>query len=117
MNNDTNSSSDSQQTSQDMITFDQLRSIGIDLPDEQMRALIEHTENRVNEQIGEEIVDSLDDEELAELVAMQENNTPPEQIEQWIIERVEDYVEIIEDNVAIVMGDLAQNVESINSAK
>lgn len=98
------------------ITKEQLNSIGIDLPDDEMAALIEHTESAINERIGEEIIDSLDDDQLKEFVGMQDRNTPAEQIEQWIIERVDDYQEIIEDNVAIVLGELAESVESIQSA-
>lgn len=117
MNDNTNTDNDSQQDNQDMITIDQLRSIGIDLPDEQMQALVEHAENTVSEQIGEEVVDSLDDDQLAEFVALQEADAPAEQVEEWIMKHVEDYEDIIEDNVAIVLGDLAESVESINSAK
>lgn len=96
-----------------MITVDQLRSIGIDLPEDQMQTLIQHAEDTINEQIGEEIVDSLTDRQLQELVAMQEADAPAEQVEEWIVERVENYQEIVEDNVAIVLGDLAENVEAI----
>ena len=121
MNNNTNTTNQNDNTTPQvagvsMITVEQLRSIGIDLPEDQMQALMQHTEDTINEQIGEEIVDSLDDEQLQELVAMQEADAPAEQVEEWIVERVENYQEIVEDNVAIVLGDLAQNVEAIVGA-
>lgn len=121
MNNNTNTTNQNDNTTPQvagvsMITVEQLRSIGIDLPEDQMQALMQHTEDTINEQIGEEIVDSLDDGQLQELVAMQEADAPAEQVEEWIVERVENYQEIVEDNVAIVLGDLAQNVEAIVGA-
>ncbi len=96
-----------------MITKAQLSSVGINLPDEQAQALIQHVEDTVNERISEEIVDSLDDAQLAELVALQDDDVPAEQVEAWIRERVPEYDEIIEDNVTIVLGELVENSEAI----
>lgn len=98
---------------QTIVSDEQLRSIGIDLPTDQMQALIQHTEDTIAEQIGEEIVESLDDEQLAQLIEMQQSGRTEEEIEAWVIERVEDYQEIVEDNTAIVLGDLASNAEAI----
>ena len=103
-----------QAVSATIITKEQLNSIGINLPDEEMQALIEHTEDTINERIGEEIVDSLDDEQLEQLASMQEGDTPAEQIEEWVMARVPDYQEIVEDNTAIVLGELAESVEEIS---
>ena len=74
-----------------------------------MQALIQHVEDTINSQIGEEIVESLDDDQLKELVQMQDNDAPAEEIDAWIRARVPEYDEIIEDNVAIVLGELANN--------
>lgn len=96
-----------------MITKAQLSSVGINLPDDQAQALIQHVEDTVNERISGEIVDSLDDAQLAELVALQGDDVPAEQVEAWIRERVPEYDEIIEDNVTIVLGELVENSEAI----
>ena len=96
-----------------MITKAQLSSVGINLPDDQAQALIQHVEDTVNERISEEIVDSLDDAQLAELVALQGDDVPAEKVEAWIRERVPEYDEIIEDNVTIVLGELVENSEAI----
>ena len=98
-----------------MITKAQLSSVGINLPDDQAQALIQHVEDTVNERISEEIVDSLDDAQLAELVALQDDDVPAEQVEAWIRERVPEYDEIIEDNVTIVLGELVENSEAIQA--
>lgn len=98
-----------------MITKAQLNSAGINLPDDQAQALIQHVEETVNERISEEIVDSLDDAQLAELVALQDGDVPAEQLEAWIRERVPEYDEIVEDNVTIVLGELVENSEAIQA--
>jgi len=98
-----------------IVTKAQLNSIGINLPEDQMQALIQHVEDTINSQIGEEIVESLDDEQLKELVQMQDNDVPAEEIDVWIRERIPEYDEIIEDNVAIVLGELADNSDAIQA--
>lgn len=98
-----------------IVTKAQLNSIGINLPEDQMRALIQHVEDTINSQIGEEIVESLDDDQLKELVQMQDNDVPAEEIDAWIRARVPEYDEIIEDNVAIVLGELANNSDAIQA--
>ena len=98
-----------------IVTKAQLNSIGINLPEDQMQALIQHVEDTINSQIGEEIVESLDDDQLKELVQMQDNEAPAEEIDAWIRARVPEYDEIIEDNVAIVLGELADNSDAIQA--
>ena len=98
-----------------IVTKAQLNSIGINLPEDQMQALIQHVEDTINSQIGEEIVESLDDDQLKELVQMQDNDAPAEEIDAWIRARVPEYDKIIEDNVAIVLGELADNSDAIQA--
>mgnify|MGYP000003152666 FL=1 len=96
-----------------IVTKAQLNSIGISLPDDQMQALIQHVEETINERISEEVVESLSDDRLKELVELQTSNAPAEEIDAWIRECVPEYDEIIEDNVAIVLGELVENSDAI----
>ena len=96
-----------------IVTKAQLNSIGISLPDDQMQALIQHVEETINERISEEVVESLSDDQLKELVELQAGNASAEEIDAWIRERVPEYDEIIEDNVAIVLGELVENSDAI----
>ena len=98
-----------------IVTKAQLNSIGINLPEDQMQALIQHVEDTINSQIGEEIVESLDDDQLKELVQMQDNDASAEEIDAWIRERIPEYDEIIEDNVGIVLGELTNNSDAIQA--
>lgn len=110
MNNDENTQVNIQAT---IVTKAQLNSVGIALPDDQMQALIQHVEETVNARISEEIIDSLDDAQVEELVALQDSDAPAEQIVAWIRERVPEYDEIIEDNVTIVLGELVENADAV----
>ncbi len=96
-----------------IITKSQLNAIGIKLPDDQIEALIQHVEDTVNERIGEEIVDSLDSDQLKELVELQNNGASDDEVSRWIKERIPDYDEIIEDNVRIVLGELVESSDAI----
>lgn len=96
-----------------IVTKAQLNSIGISLPDDQMQVLIQHVEETINERISEEVVESLSDDQLKELVELQTGNASAEEIDAWIRERVPEYDEIIEDNVAIVLGELVENSDAI----
>ena len=99
-----------------IITKSQLNTIGIKLPDDQIEALIQHVEDTVNERIGEEIVDSLDDDQLKNLVRLQDSGASDNEVTQWIKERIPDYDEIIEDNVRIVLGELVENSDAITAS-
>lgn len=112
MNNDNNTQINLQAA---IVTKQQLNSVGIRLPDDQMQALIQHVEETVNERVSEEIIDSLDDAQLEELVTLQNGDAPAEQIDAWIRERVPEYDEIIEDNVTIVIGELVENSDAIQA--
>lgn len=98
-----------------IVTKAQLNSVGINLPDDQMQVLIQHVEETINERISEEVVESLTDEQLLELIKMQDSNAPAEEIDAWIRERVPEYDEIIEDNVTIVLGELVENSDAIQA--
>ena len=78
--------------------------------------LIQHVEDTVNERIGEEIVDSLDDDQLKNLVRLQDSRASDNEVTQWIKERIPDYDEIIEDNVRIVLGELVENSDAITAS-
>lgn len=112
MNNNENTQVTIQAT---IVTKQQLNSVGINLPDDQMQALIQHVEETVNERISEEVIDSLDDTQLEELVSLQNSDAPAEQIDAWIRERVPEYDEIIEDNVTIVIGELVEDSDAIQA--
>lgn len=67
---------------------------------------------RVNELVGEEIYESLTEEEARELIALQESGADLEEVEKWIAAHVPDYDNIIEDNVIIAVGEQMERLEN-----
>ena len=93
------------------ITKAQLNAVGINLPDDEMEDLIQRAENEVNERVGEELFDSLDDDQLKEFVAMQEDKSVSgDKIAEWLAERVPDYKQIVADNTVIVLDELVKTI-------
>lgn len=93
------------------ITKAQLNAVGINLPDDEMEDLIQRAENEVNERVGEELFDSLDDDQLKEFVAMQEDKSvSDDKIAEWLAERVPDYEQIVYDNTVIVLDELVKAI-------
>ena len=100
---------------QDYITKDSLLALGINLDDKDVDSLIAHLNDTVEERIGTEITEALDDAQLEELVALQDAATD-EEIGIWIATHVPDYEQIVQDNIDIVIGELAESADGINEA-
>lgn len=93
------------------ITKAQLNAVGINLPDDEMEDLIQRAENEVNERVGEELFESLDDDQLKEFVAMQEDESvSDDKIAEWLAERVPDYKQIVDDNTVIVLDEVVKTI-------
>jgi hypothetical protein len=100
---------------QDYITKDSLLALGINLNDEDADSLIKHLNETVEERIGAEITESLDDAQLEELVKLQDTASE-EELGKWIVAQVPEYQQIVQDNIDIVIGELAENADGVNDA-
>ena len=100
-----------------LITIDQLREVGINLPEQQLQELAVHVQDKINERIGEEAVESLTGEQLEELITMQDNGVSGDQIGEWLRTRVPDYEQIVEDNTVIVLGEVVDDIDAIQRQK
>lgn len=97
-----------------VITEERLRSIGVMLEGDELAALVQYAEDKVHQLVSEEIAESLGDDQVEELVQLQQNGASAEEIDAWLRERVEDYDQIIEDNVLIVLGELAKHADEFS---
>ena len=100
---------------QDYITQDLLKTLGITLDDANADSLIAHMNETVEERIGAEITESLDDTQLEELVKLQETASD-EEIGKWIATNVSDYQQIVQDNMDSVIGELAEGADHVNAS-
>lgn len=99
---------------QSYITIDQLKNIGINLPDGEIESLLTHLNETVEERVGADITSSLSDEQLDELIVLQES-ADDQTLGAWITTHVKNYEQIIQDTIDIVLGELADSSEAIAS--
>ncbi|NCU39178.1 hypothetical protein EOL96_09215 [Candidatus Saccharibacteria bacterium] len=97
---------------QQLITLQHLQELGIDLNDTDADALVAHLNEQLEERIGVEITDSLDDEQLKRLVELQKEGDD-EIIGAWLEENVPELQQIAEDERDVLLGDLAENADDI----
>lgn len=97
------------------ITADSLKRIGIKLEGRDVASLLEHLNDTLEERIGAEITDALDDKQLDVLVDMQEKASDDE-IGAWLQSNVPDFEDIVQDEIDIVLGELAESTNGINKA-
>jgi len=93
------------------LTKEFLASLGIQLDDTSFAAFADHFDTTLKERIISDIIDELDDEQLAQLEQLK--NSDGDQLWHWVQANVLDLSEIIQDEVDILLGDLAENADHI----
>lgn len=101
---------------QQYITLEAITSLGINLEGQDIDALLTHLNETLEERVGTEITDSLDDEKLNALLKLQETATD-EEIGSWLSQNVPELQQITQDEIDILLGELSENTNAINSAK
>lgn len=100
---------------QEYITEDTLKKLEINLEGQDVTSLLEHLNETLEERVGAEITDALDDTQLQKLVDMQESASE-EEVGEWLRTNVPDFEQIIQDETDILLGELAENSDGINKA-
>ena len=98
-----------------IITKQLLDEFGINLEGKDVGALLVHLNTTLDERVGTEITDSLEDDKLKELLELQETASD-EQVGEWIEKNVPELQQITQDEVDILLGELAENSDAINEA-
>lgn len=98
-----------------LITIAHLQQIGLDKSGSELNLLLTHLNEQLEERVGAEIVESLSDDKLAEYLETQENSSS-EELGKWLQANVPELQEIVQDEIDILLGDLAENAEDINLA-
>lgn len=99
---------------QTYVTVQTLRDFGLTVDDATVDALLQHLNDTIEERIGAEIVEALDDDQLKEMLAIQDAGD--DALGEWIAAHVPEYEQIVQDNIDITVGELAENTDAINSA-
>ena len=95
-----------------LITEDVLTAMGIQLSDDDMKALVKHSNDTLNERVGADIIESLSDEQLEEYVTLQQSDDEAK-LTAWMAENVPDLKQIVENERDIVLGELADTADSL----
>lgn len=96
------------------ITQELIDALGIDLSGQDTEALLTHLNETLQERVGTEITEELDDKQLQTLLDMQATATEDE-IGEWLEQAVPDLQEIVQDEIDILLGELAENSDGINA--
>lgn len=97
------------------ITKETLDAFGISLEGHDETSLLEHLNDTLKERIGTEIAALLDDTRLNELLDLQET-VSDEQVGDWLTQNIPELPQIVQDEIDILMGELADSTDSINKA-
>lgn len=97
-----------------IITKDLLDEAGINLADQNVDTLLAHLNQTLEERVGTEITESLSDEQLEELLTLQENGSD-EEVGAWLDQNVPELQEITQDEIDILLGELAENADDVNA--
>jgi hypothetical protein len=98
-----------------IITKELLEEFGVELDGKDVESLLTHLNTALDERVGTEVTESLSDEKLEELLSLQETDSD-EQVGEWINENVPDLQQITQDEIDILLGELAENSDAINDA-
>lgn len=93
-----------------LLPKDFLQSIGIDMDDATYQVFAEHFDETLSQRIIDEIIDTLDETQIAEFNQLQNSG---DQLWQWVQANVPELGEIIQQEVDILLGELAENAEHI----
>lgn len=97
-----------------IITKQLLASVGITIPADQEQTFIEHLNRTLQERIGTEITDSLEDAQLEELVELQQSDDEAA-VQTWLKTNVPELDDIIKDEIDVLLGEIAENTDGINA--
>ena len=97
---------------QNYITEDSLKELGINLGDQDVTSLLAHLNETLEERVGTEITEALEDNQLQALLDLQEKASD-EEVGTWLQANVPEFEQIVQDEIDIILGELAENSDGI----
>lgn len=97
------------------ITEAMIRELGVDLDDQDINSLLDHLNETLEDRIGQEIADALDDDKLQTLLDLQETASD-EEVGTWMKANVPEFEEVVQDEIDILLGEVAENAGGVNNA-
>lgn len=97
------------------ITEEMIRELGVDLGNQDINSLLDHLNEKLENRVGEEVADALDDDKLQTLLDLQETANE-EEVGAWMKANVPEFEEVVQDEIDILLGEVAENAGSVNDA-
>lgn len=97
-----------------IITPTLLVAAGINVSEDQIEALLESANDQLDERIGTEITETLEDDQLEALVKLQSAGDD-EAVAEWLAKNVPELEQIIQDETDIILGEIAESAKAINN--
>lgn len=94
-----------------MLSQNFLQSLGVTLDEKTLAALSEHFETTLEGRVVDAIVENLDEQQLEQLAALRGQGD--DTMQTWLQANVPELPEIIQEEVDILLGDLAENSDQI----
>ena len=91
------------------ITLEDLQEIGFNLPGDPTTALAE-LNDELNKRIGTEITESLDDEQLEQMMLIKQSGDE-NALTDWMVANIPELKDIVSDERDILLGELADKAE------
>lgn len=101
---------------QPFITRELLDEFGISLDGQDETSFLQHLNDTLEERVGAEITESLDDDQLKTLLELQEKGSD-EEVGAWIEQNVPELKDITQDEIDILLGEVAKNSNAINETQ
>lgn len=98
-----------------LITKELLDEFGITVAEADLENFLAHANQTLDERVGAEIADSLTDEQLETLADLQESGDD-EAVSLWLEQHVPELPQIAQDEIDILLGELAENASELNAA-
>ncbi len=100
---------------QPIITKQLLDAAGVVVKAEDEQALIDHLNEALEDRVGAEVVESLDDAQLDELATLQESDDQ-KAIQSWMQKNVPEMEDIVKDEIDILLGEVAKDADNFAKA-
>lgn len=95
-----------------VITKQLIDDLGVIMSDQNLEVLSEHFETTLDNRVVDEIAQELNVDQLKQLNAIREQGTD-EELGEWLKQNVPDLKEIIDDETAILLGELADGADKL----
>lgn len=97
------------------ITEATLNEMGIILDAEKMTSLLSHLDDELNERVGTALLEELSSEQVDEYNKLSET-ADEVQIGEWLSSKIPDYKQIVQDEIDIMLGSVAEKAEELSKS-